>query len=269
MCRRYTKEELYKMDAIKVYELVLEGKIIKKFPDGFWQQPEALNNAKIITKYLIEKILKWTEYDIKSKLIQKTFNNNKLSGMLQTCFNGSVFKAIDNAYKGRFKIWEFSQVPRGYWDNIENCKEAIKWLIEDKLNLTDEEIKKNLNAKLFEDNCLGGMLACRFNSSPFNAINTAYEGKYNEWEFGMTPINYWSDISNGVKSVKWLIEDKLKISDEDLKDKLSEKLFSENGLSGMLQQCFAGSPLRAIDTTYPGKFKKEDFKSYNFSFHKK
>ena len=43
--RKYIKEELFRMDAVDVYKLVLEKKYIKKFPNGFWQQPEALDNA--------------------------------------------------------------------------------------------------------------------------------------------------------------------------------------------------------------------------------
>ena len=33
--KKYTKEEINKMDAIDIYKLVLEQKHIKKFPHGF------------------------------------------------------------------------------------------------------------------------------------------------------------------------------------------------------------------------------------------
>lgn len=33
--KKYTKEELLKMDAVEVYKLVLEKKHLKKFPTGF------------------------------------------------------------------------------------------------------------------------------------------------------------------------------------------------------------------------------------------
>ena len=58
---KYTKEELLEMDAIDVYKMVLKGDVIKKFPNGFWQQPEAKQNAIKCIKYLVEYILKYSD----------------------------------------------------------------------------------------------------------------------------------------------------------------------------------------------------------------
>jgi hypothetical protein len=74
---------------------------------------------------------------------------------------------------------------------------------------------------------------------------------------------YWDNKENGIKATKWLIEEKLKLNDEELKEQLSVKLFIENGVGGMLQHCFNYSPYEAINTTYPNRFKKSDFKNYN------
>ena len=69
-------------------------------------------------------------------------------------------------------------------------------------------------------------------------------------------------IPNAIKVTKWLIEEKLKLTDEEIKEQLSAKLFLTNGLSSVLQQCFNGSPYQAINETYPNKFKPEDFKYF-------
>ena len=37
--KKYTNEELYKIDAVDIYKMLLKGDIIKRFPKGFWQQP--------------------------------------------------------------------------------------------------------------------------------------------------------------------------------------------------------------------------------------
>ena len=42
--KKYSKEELFKMDAVDVYKLLLNNKI-GRFPSGFWQQPEARLNV--------------------------------------------------------------------------------------------------------------------------------------------------------------------------------------------------------------------------------
>ena len=258
--RKDTKEELFKMDAVDVYKMVLKGDTIKAFPKGFWQQPEAKQNASKCTRYLIEEILKYDEKKIKEKNSKSIFSKNKLAGMLATCFNYSPYEVIDNAYPNKYKEWEFKAVPQGCWDNKENGIKATKWLIEEKLKLSDEELKKQLSQKLFKDNGLVGMLQRCFNHSPYEAINAAYPNKYKEWEFKMTPIGYWDNKENGIKAIKWLIEEKLKLSDKELKEQLSVNLFKDNGLGGMLQHCFNYSPYKAINTTYPNKYKEWEFK---------
>ena len=97
---------------------------------------------------------------------------------------------------------------KGVWqrpDAIPNAIKIIKYLIEEKLKLTDEEIKEQLSVNLFKDNKLHGMLQSCFNDSPYQAINTAYPNKFKEWEFKMTPINFWSK-EKGTEATRWLIE---------------------------------------------------------------
>lgn len=257
--KKYTKEELYKMDAVDVYKLVLEQKHIKKFPNGFWQQPEALDNAAKCVKYLIEDILNLSENELKKQLSKKLFVNNGLCGMLSNCFNNSPIKAIELIYPNKFKPWELNQVPQGYWSCINNGIEATRWLIEDRLKLTDEELKEQLSQKLFADNGLGGMLKHCFDASPIKAIKFAYPGKFKPWDFPQVPLGYWEDINHGIEATRWLIEEKLKLTDEELKEQLSAKLFADNDLGSMLKHCFDSSPYRAVNAAYPGKFKPWEF----------
>lgn len=191
------------------------------------------------------------------------FKENNLSGMLVIYFKGSPFSALNMVYPGRFKPWELKSTPLSYW-NKNTAIKATRWLIEEKLKLTDEDLKNKLSQKLFEENNLLGMLTNCFHCSPFEAIDTAYPGKFKPWEFKRCPLSYWTR-ENGIKATKWLIEEKLKWSHNDIKEKLTNYIFVDNGLRGMLQGCFNNSPFNAIDATYPGKFKKEDFKSYHIS----
>ena len=109
------------------------------------------------------------------------------------------------------------------------------------------------------------MLQFCFNGSPYQALNTTYPNKFKEWEFKNVPINFWNK-EKGIEATKWLIEEKLKLTDEELKEQLSVNLFKDNNLGGMLRSCFNDSPYRAINSTYPNRFKPEDFKySYNYS----
>ena len=152
----------------------------------------------------------------------------------------------------------------GTWqrpDAITNSIKVTKYLIEERLKLTDEEIKEQLSVNLFKDNNLYGMLNSCFKDSPYQAINETYPNKFKEWEFKSVPTSFWTK-EKGIEATKWLIEEKLKLTDEELKEQLSSNLFKDNKLSGMLNYCFNGSPYQAINETYPNKFKPEDFKYF-------
>ena len=167
-----TKEdEILVKGIIEIYKEVLRGDR-KRFPKGTWLRPDAVDNAGKCIKYLIEEKLKLSEEQIKERLNKNLFYDNKLSSMLNSLFDNSPFKAIESAYPGKFKPWEFKITARGYWTE-ENSIKATKWLIEEKLNLSDEELKECLSIKLFEENNLLGMLNQIFNGSPLKAIDLA------------------------------------------------------------------------------------------------
>lgn len=176
------KKALADMDAVEVYQEVLRGKYIESFPRGFWKRSDASENAKKITRYLIEDRLKWNENDIKKNININIFKSNSLTGMISKYFNASPFKAIDNAYPGRFKPWELKSVSKNYW-NKDTAKEATIWMVEEKLKWNDKDIKEKLSARIFYSNGLGGLLAVMFNYSPFKAIDNAYPGKFKKEDF--------------------------------------------------------------------------------------
>ena len=227
----------------------------KRFPSGCWKYFDKINyeDAAIVTRIMIEEVLQWSEEEMFEKLTHKTFSDNKLSGMLQIVFNNSPYEAINSAYPGKYKPWQFAYAPNSYW-TLEKGIEATKWLIEEKLKWTDEEVAEKLRHKTFSDNKLSGMLVLVFNSSPYEAINSAYPGKYKPWQFTRVTKSYWT-LEKGIEATKWLIEEKLKWTDEKVAEKLTQKSFFENGLSGMLELVFNSSPYEAINGAYPGKYK--------------
>ena len=118
-----------------------------------------------------------------------------------------------------------------------------------------------MTQKSFFENGLSGMLELVFNSSPYEAINGAYPGKYKPWQLTRVPNSYWT-LEKGIEATKWLIEEKLKWTDEEVAEKLRRKTFLDNKLSGMLVQVFNNSPYEAINSAYPGKYVKTDFFRY-------
>jgi len=239
------------LSAVEVYKLVIEGKL-KKFPQCFWVKPEALKESAEITVYFIEKILRWSEEDVKEKLTWKTFATNKLKGMLEYVFDGSPFGAMENAYPGKYKPWEFSYVPINYW-NLDTAREATIWLFKEKLHWGEEEIKAKVTQRIFENNGLGGMMGVVFGDRLYAAIDNAYPGRFEPWEFRQVPNNYW-DMDTARKATKWLFEEKMKWKKQEIRAKATKKLFMENGLGGMLYILFNYSYKKAIENAYPELF---------------
>ena len=252
---KYSQEELLLMEPEKVYELILNGSIYG-FPKGFFKEknPEKTDKYARLIRYLIEEKLHWSDEEICKNLTKDIFYEYYLSGMLQSIFSNSPYKVIENTYPGKFRPWELSIVPRNYW-NKENAREAIVWLIEEKLRCTDEEIYMKISADIFIKNGLGYMLMKIFNGSPYKALNTVYPGKFKPWLFNTTPRNYWNK-ENAREAIIWLIEEKLKWSYTDICEKITMEVFIENGLGGMIQTVFDGSIYEALNNAYPGKFVK-------------
>ena len=229
----------------------------KNFPSGTWKCDEKYENAKNVTKTLIERVLKWTYEDIRNKLTLNIFKKYSVLSMLVKVFNGSPYLAIENAYPGKFKPWELPCVSNSFW-NLKTAKEATIWLIEEKLKWNDDDIKEKLSANTFIKNSLTGMLNVLFNGSAYLAINNAYPGKFKPWELPSVPKKNWN-VKTAREATIWLIEEKLKWSDEDVRRNLSKNTFKENSLRGMLDVLFNGSPYFAIENAYPGKFKAWEF----------
>jgi hypothetical protein len=172
--------------------------------------------------------------------------------MFQRVFGSSVYRTLDNAYPGKFKPWQLKKVPQSYW-NKKTGKEATLWLIEEKFKWTDKEICENLSVNCFCKNGLNTMLFKIFNGSPYQALNAVYPGRFKPWQLASVPQKYWNE-KTAKEAIIWLIEENLQWSDEQLCQQLSYRIFYASGLTGMIVKVFNGSPYRAIQHAYPGKF---------------
>ena len=95
--------------------------------------------------------------------------------MLGSCFDWSPYKAIDNAYPGRFHKWQFNV--KGMWqgpDRFKLAAEATRWMIEEVEGVPVDEIPQRISATTFGKYNLRGMLSVCFRGSFFRAIENAY-----------------------------------------------------------------------------------------------
>lgn len=248
---------IWQYDALDIYKMVLSGRI-KKFPLNYWSSPYNLQYAEICLRHLFEERLQWTDEEILKKLSQATFVKHKLGGLLDIIFDSSPQRAFHFIYPDKFKPWEFRQVPSGFW-NETTAIESIKWLLEEKLKWDDEQIKKKYNINVLEQYGIGSMVRKLYGGSPYTILDLAYPDRFKPWEFSQAGVGYWNK-DTATQSIKWLFEEKLKWNDNQIKENLSQETFISNGLNGMMQQVFKGSPYDAFNYAYPNRFKPWEFK---------
>lgn len=221
----------------------------KYLTKNFWNK----DNAKVWLKWLLEEKCKLSLEEIPKVVDINFFYENDFLRMLENVYNKNVYLAIKDVYPGIFKPWELKSVPQNFW-NLKTAKEAVIWLIEEKLKWDEETVYKNLNIKVFNENRLGGMVSLLFKSSPIKALENAYPLKYKVWRFKIVRNNYWNE-DTVKEAIKWLIEEKLKYSLEEVYEKLGTKDFSENGMGSMLKLWFGSSYVKAVMFAYPNIYK--------------
>lgn len=187
------------MDAVKVYKQVLASRL-RQFPLGFWSGAGAKSRARAIIKYMIKKLgIPPDEFE------QSTFRKNKLGGMLRIVFRESPFLAIENCYPGKFRKWQFKV--QGMWKGragLRLAKEAVRWLVEEKLRIRLTEIPDKISYNSFQDYGLNNMLNQLFEGSPFLAIQHTYPGRVTWWEMRhdiRSPRKYKSNHGHFHKSM--------------------------------------------------------------------
>ena len=80
---------------------------------------------------------------------------------------------------------DLKNFPKGFWTYEDTKKNAIdisKYLIEEILSWSHEDIKSNLDQKTFFSNRLYTMLNKVYGGSPFEVINSVYPNKFKPWE---------------------------------------------------------------------------------------
>lgn len=267
--------DTYKLEGMLryVFDYSVYNVVNALYPNKYkcWELSCVTNNywnektGKDAMTWLFKDKLKWSEEDVKKNFVTRTIRENGLKGMFIISFNSSLIKAANSVYPN-IKIWELN-VPHNYW-NEKTGIAVTKWLIEEKLKLTDEEIKTKVTVALFNKYKLRGMLSTLFEQSSAKAIEAAYPGKFKPWELASTPHNYWNE-KTAKAAITWLIKDKLKWSDEDVKKKYCQYTFRKNGLASLLNVSYSGSPYKALNAAFPNKFKPWELKNVPVNYWNK
>lgn len=215
-------------------------------PKHYWDQ----NTSRAAVEWLIET--HFTDSKVKN-IDTQLFIDYGLGGMLQKYYSNSVNLAINDACCNKYKPWEIGSVSKGYW-NKENIVAAVIWLFEEKLKWNNQDIRNNLDSKIFAEHGLGGMyniICSRY--SMFEIFNLAFPNRFKPWEVQSLPSSYWQrDISQD--AVRWLVQEKIKLDEKNYSYKLTRKDFSKYRLRSMFNLVYNNSSYAALQDAFPGKY---------------
>lgn len=243
----YTNEIL---DDIECYKAVLDGRL-KRFPRGFWTKPWSLQSASVLTRYLLEDRLKYTEKDIKEKFNVSLLKDSRLTSLLKL-FGDSPYGVIDNAYPGVFKPWEFRVVPNGFWEDKKNIVDAIRWLVETKLGNNREKVCKEFNNELLIKHNLATLKV----HGMYNLLEMVYPGEFKPWELSVVPTGFWDNKKNIIQAVRWLVETKLDNNRERVCKEFTRELLNKHCLASIGKY----GVYNLLDMAYPNEFKPWELK---------
>lgn len=176
--------------AFEIWQDVITQKR-KKFPNGFFLGQSGRENLKyILQKIFISK--GWTKGDCLELFNTQFLKDNKLMGVATVQYDASAYKVLCVVYP-EIKFWEMKHAPNSSWTD-EATVEATKWLIEEKLKWSKDDIKKNLTKDVFIENGLSGAIySHKRNGSVYRAIELTYGPDYiKPWQMRCAPMSYWS-----------------------------------------------------------------------------
>jgi hypothetical protein len=165
-----------------------------------------------------------------------------------------------NEYK-KLLSGKIEKMPRGIWSNPENPRKVVRYLLEEKLGWSKEDIQKKFSGRVLKENKLRGLLKVVYDFRVYNVLQDVYPCEFLPWEIKEVPRGYWDDIDNCRRATEWLLEDQLEWSKEDIKQKYSSSVFHQHGLPHLYRAGWRGDAWRAIEETYPGEFKREEMKN--------
>lgn len=139
----------------------IEVKVSKNMLES-WKNEE---DIKLIIRKLIEEKYHWTREEVIKNYNYKLLVENGLEGI---CNYYTLYQALNLTYPGIYLKWDFVV----YWHE-EDYFEAIKWLIETKLQWSKEEIITSLTVRVFIKNGLQSVVPIRFKNA-YEAMCFAY-----------------------------------------------------------------------------------------------
>ena len=197
--RKYVKRNYADMSPMEVYDIV-RTRELKKFPNNYLDK----DTIKEIVRYVFLKELKLTREQILAKVDHK-FLMELYMGGFRKFFDMKDYKVISYALPEMdLRAWEFTKVEPGFWENKENQKEFLLWVMaKEKLNPASKEDLRKLTARIVIN--YGGSRILKAEPDFYRVLSVVVEDKFKEWE--IMKVRVWKEEKVRA-AVKWLVEEK-------------------------------------------------------------
>lgn len=229
------------------------------------------SQAKLWASFAVKAALEKVKNRIqKPEELLEIFNEQFIfnSGLEQVYLwlDSSRFAMIELAAPGKFKPWQFNETQK--WLNHNNAgacaREALEWLMSEKLGCSRGDLPIMLNRQIFKENGLGVILE-KFDESCYRLVNSVYPDVFKPWQFAEEEPLIWFQedrMEIASKATRWLIEERLGMPVEEIPKRISIREFHMNGLSKLLD-LFNQNLFQVIENAYPQRFKPWQFNEQN------
>jgi len=245
--RKYVKRDYASMTPMMVYDLVRTGEL-KKFPNNYLDK----ETIKEIVRHVFLEELNFTREKIIEKVNHKYLMELNMGGF-RKFFDMKDHKLISFCFPEMdIKAWEFCKVEPQFWENKENQKEFLLWVMEkENLNPDSKEDLRKITARLVIKH--GGAHILKQEPDFYTILSVVVEDRFKEWE--IMKVRVWKEEK--VKAaVIWLVEEKMGYTlEEACTLKVSD--FKRYNLDGMLQKAFNHSIIDALNFTYNDCFVRD------------
>ena len=255
------RQSLSDEEIIGCYKNVYLG-IYNKFPMNFLSH-ESVTRCAVLTRFAVETILQKKPLEV---LKGKTCSELSQIGLTSVVryFNYSLNRVIRNAYPKILMPWEMAHVEDGFWNDENNRRMAIRWLMEEKLGIPKADIpaalrENKVTKKTFVDNGLSYLFVQHYKSVS-RCVGSAYP-ELMPWELGSVPNSFWlgeEGRGNIIRAVRWMVK-QLTISPFDIPEKIKDKTitretFSRFGLATVFERIYKKNMHRIFNAAYPDHF---------------
>lgn len=171
-------------------------------PNHFWDDP--FNHRRYIE--WLSRELGISKLDDWYQIRQSDFMSRRGVGFIEH-YGNSHIRAITTLYPNHdWKIWLFTQVPNGFWDDICNIRAYIKWF-EKQFGITKMEDWYAVQQDDVYEHCGSGLIS-RYASSVPRLLAVAYpDFDWKPWRFTQTASHFWWEKSNCVAYLRWLAKE--------------------------------------------------------------